>query len=136
MCNVHDVATARNWFATSGAGNEVKMLALSAPAVYTFLPIHEASLSITHNPNRDYYLTVRQFVEQECDRWGEDTWQWQSDEAKQRAIDTNELWEMHWYPLTPISFYKIAAPSLSELLAFALTFDEDKHDEIPASISI
>jgi len=41
---------------------------------------------------------------------------WFSEEQKQRAIDTNEVWELIWNPSTPIGSYHYAAPTLAELL--------------------
>jgi hypothetical protein len=92
------------------------------------LPKHECSLSIEHNPNRDEYQTVEEWVterhKREGDRTGICYFIWESPEHRQRAIDTNELWVMRWYPDTPIGFNEIAAPTLQDLIAFATDFGE------------
>lgn len=41
---------------------------------------------------------------------------WPSTEARQRAIDANDVWTARWYPQTPVGFCDAAAPTLAELL--------------------
>jgi len=81
-------------------------------------PHHKCGLQLEHNECRNYYQTVAQYLKEIDDREmnGPD---WKSEQHKQRAIDTNEIWTLHWYPETPISFYHIAAPTFQELLEFA-----------------
>jgi hypothetical protein len=83
-------------------------------------PEHKVSLTLEHNPGRVYYDNVRQWINLEnygaqCD--------WKNDEQKQRAIATDEVWTLNWYPRTPVSSYSIAAPTLRELLEFAAEVD-------------
>ncbi len=79
-------------------------------------PPHKASMHITHNQHLAYYETVEQAIESGTyDR--EDF----PDEAEvAKAIATGEVWEIQWYPATPISFYRIFAASLSKALEEAL----------------
>lgn len=77
-------------------------------------PPHKCGLHLGHNEHRNYYQTVPQWLE----NYGEH-FDWASDEARQRAIDTGEVWTLQWYPETPIGFQAVAAPTLEELLAFA-----------------
>lgn len=85
------------------------------------LPNHKCSLELTHNKHRDYYQTAAEAIaERESHGCPPD---WKDEEAKQRAIATDEIWELHWYPDTPIGFHAIYAPTLEELLAFAADFD-------------
>lgn len=79
-------------------------------------PKHNVSLTLMHNDHKNYYNTAREWCE-EYER--QDFYTWQSDEHKQRAIDTDEIWTLQWYPETPIGFHAIAAPTLEELLTFA-----------------
>lgn len=78
-------------------------------------PDHKCGLYLTHNEHRDLYEPL--------ERWlaGPDgkSLHWASDEAKQRAIATDECWVLQWYPDTPIGFYCVAAPTLEECLALA-----------------
>ena len=76
------------------------------------LPAHKCGLYLTHNEHRDYYETIEQWL-------GSRDIDWESDEAKQRAIGTDECWSLHWYPDTPIGSYTVAAPTLDECLEFA-----------------
>lgn len=76
------------------------------------LPKHECQLSIVHNEHKSNYETVEQWLE-------DDFFQWDSEEAKQRAIETDEVWTIQWYPNTPIGSHAIAAPTLEEALELA-----------------
>lgn len=82
-------------------------------------PKHACELSLTHNRNRSYYQTVEEMVRD--DNLGD----WVSDEQRQKAIDTNEIWELQWYPDTPIGFCCLWAADLDVLLAAAQ--EDDAH---------
>lgn len=75
-------------------------------------PKHECSLTLEHNPNKDLYQTVREYLT-------EMDYDFASEQARQVAIDTNELWVLRWYPETPIGFHLVAAPTLDEVLKLA-----------------
>ena len=81
------------------------------------LPKHKCELSITHNEHKSYYLSVKEYLHE-----GDDI-DWQSLEHKQRAIETDEIWQMRWYPETPVGFYSACAPTLEELLEFVNSKD-------------
>jgi hypothetical protein len=81
------------------------------------LPTHECGLYLEHNAHRDYYQSAADWFEEQSHR--ECTYDWPNDEAKQRAVATNEIWTLQWYPRTPIGCHMIAAPTLEELLSFA-----------------
>lgn len=87
-------------------------------------PDHKCGLTLEHNPHTAYYETVAQWLSRPEREGEDDFYAWQSNEARQRAIDTNEVWTLQWYPDTPIGFIAIAAPTLDELLAFA---SSDEH---------
>jgi hypothetical protein len=74
------------------------------------LPKHEAELVLTHNEHKSLYEKIEVFVEREqC--------QWISDDEKRKAIAKDTVWELHWYPDTPVGFYSCCASSLKALLA-------------------
>lgn len=37
-----------------------------------------------------------------------------SEEEYLRCIETDEFWQVRWYPITPISFYEVYASTLEE----------------------
>lgn len=80
-------------------------------------PKHEASLHLTHNQHKAYYMTVAQSIEQDDHGYQEDCWV--SQEQKQKAIDTNECWTIQWYPDTPVGFCILSAADLDALLIAA-----------------
>lgn len=85
------------------------------------LPEHKCGLFLTHNEHRDYYEPLAQYIES-----GDLADTFESPEAMQRAIDTDEHWHLQWYPRTPVSFYEVSAPTLEELLRLA---NEDENTE-------
>lgn len=85
------------------------------------LPRHNASLTISHNQHKDYYKTVAEKLAG-LKHIGID---WISEEDKRVAIETDELWEMQWYPNTPIGFHLCMASSLEILLELALKIERD-----------
>lgn len=77
------------------------------------LPAHKCSLQIVHNQHRNYYELINDYI----------SWlpsgSWKSDEARNRSISTDEIWELQWYPDTPVGFKLVLAPTLKELLELA-----------------
>lgn len=89
-------------------------------------PEHKCSLTLQHNPGRDYYMTARAWWREEEERNPDDPlYSWESDEAREAALDTDEVWTLHWYPNTPIGFFSIAAPTLEKLLAYAEKIEKE-----------
>lgn len=84
-------------------------------------PRHEASLHLTHNDHKSYYLTVAQAIADGDHGYSEDCWI--SPEQKQKAIETNECWTLQWYPDTPVGFCILSAADLDALLAAARDAD-------------
>lgn len=80
-------------------------------------PRHEASLHLTHNQHKAYYRTVKESIEDGDHGYQKDDWV--SEEQMQKAIDTNECWELHWYPDTPVGSYSLSAADLDVLLEAA-----------------
>ncbi len=89
-------------------------------------PEHAGSLELTHNDFKSNYETAEEWIDH-IDKLEKDNGvlapDWESPEHKKRAIDTNEIWELHWYPRTPIGFHYIAAPTFDELVKFAKTYE-------------
>lgn len=77
-------------------------------------PAHQASMHLEHNPQTGNYESVEQYL-LGCDNM----YRFASPEARQRCIDTGELWTLQWYPQTPVGFIAVAAPTFAELMAFA-----------------
>lgn len=90
-------------------------------------PRHKAGLYLTHNQHKDYYETVEEHINEYANMGKDD---FVSPEDYQKCVDTNELWEIQWYPFTPISFFKVCGSSLEIVLQRAMEIDatlpEDK----------
>ena len=80
-------------------------------------PKHKAGMCINHNQHLINYITVEKELEIFDDYYES---AFKNDEARQRCIDTNELWSVQWYPETPVGFCVTAASTLEEAVAYAL----------------
>lgn len=78
-------------------------------------PPHQCELHLTHNEHRNNYQTLEQFA---ADR-ELDLDDWVSVEQRDKAMAAQDVWELHWYPDTPVGFYRLFAYDLDVLLAAA-----------------
>lgn len=90
-----------------------------ARAFEVMLPAHKCGLFITHNEHKDYYKTVAETLEDEvigetCDELNN----FVTAVERQKAIETDEMWTLQWYPETPIGSHRIRAASLPALGAW------------------
>lgn len=81
-------------------------------------PGHKASMIIRHNDHTTMYMSIAEYLD--TDIFGDE-----SKEAKQECIAADELWELQWYPDTPIGFYKVFGPSLERCLEKAKQVEDD-----------
>jgi hypothetical protein len=81
-------------------------------------PEHKCGLQLSHNQHKDYYQTIDQYVAEQPDYFP-----FRNSEDLARCVSTNEIWELQWYPDTPIGFYRSVAPTLEECLAHALEIE-------------
>lgn len=81
-------------------------------------PRHKASLHLTHNQHKAYYETV-----QECYPDDRNAKAWVNEEQKAKAIETQEVWELQWYPHTPVGSLSLLAADLDVLLNAAQEHD-------------
>lgn len=78
-----------------------------------------SSLTLALNEdNGPNYQTVAEVINEES------RFDWVSEEEKQKAIETNCMWTLQWYPDTPISFFALAASSIIPLLTAAKRISE------------
>lgn len=80
-------------------------------------PNHKCDLILHHNPHKGDYETIQQWVAENK------MYEWKDSESLRRAIATNEIWTLQWYPETPIGFLAVASPTLEELLYFSCSED-------------
>jgi len=70
------------------------------------IPPHECGFYLVHNEHKDVYQTAADFYDKE-DFVSEEEWE--------KAIEKNSVWAVHWYPDTPIGFYRYCASTLEGL---------------------
>jgi len=75
------------------------------------LPEHKGELSITHNGHKSSYESIEDYL-----AWMKVDDEDINPEDRKKCIETDEIWECQWYPDTPVGFYKIYAPTLTDLL--------------------
>lgn len=75
------------------------------------LPKH-INLTIEHNPHATNYQTVSQYLN--LPNVDDDSFE--TNETKQKCIKTGEIWELRWYPDTPVGSCRIIFDSLERLL--------------------
>ena len=68
------------------------------------------SFNELHAPN---YQTVEEWLHNEP----RDDADWTSPEEREKAIRTNSVWRLQWYPDTPVGFHAIQASSLGAIFA-------------------
>ncbi len=73
--------------------------------------LRHVSLTLTHNDHKGSYETVEEHLlnadEDDC---------WVSDEQRTKAIATDSVWRLQWYPDTPVGFCVLLAADLEVLL--------------------
>jgi len=80
-------------------------------------PEHKCGLYLTHNAHRDVYETVQDYCS--------DAEDFVSLEDRQKCIDTDECWELQWYPDTPIGFLRVLGSTLELVMAEALRVEAE-----------
>lgn len=78
------------------------------------LPKH-INLTIEHNPHASHYLTAEEYLDEDLKDFASDI----APADRAAMIATGEIWEIQWYPDTPIGFYVVAAATLERALELA-----------------
>ena len=89
-----------------------KVAEVVAAELLKLLPLHECELMLSHNPHRSSYESVEAW---ELSAGASSDWV--STEERDKAIATQDFWELHWYPDTPVGFIRRCAHDLAMLLA-------------------
>lgn len=76
-------------------------------------PRHDGGLSLEHNP----HLGARESLAGYIRSFDDD--EWVSAEQREKAVATDSLWVLQWYPDTPIGSCVLCAADLDVLLAAA-----------------
>jgi hypothetical protein len=71
-----------------------------------WLPKHKCGLHLMHNDHINIYMTIEENYNKD---------QFVSEAEWEKAIRTNNVWCLEWYPETPIGFHVICASSLEAI---------------------
>jgi hypothetical protein len=89
-------------------------------------------LILEHNPHVSDGVTVAEHIRNLSDYYHDDVWA--TETSREQEIDTNDLWCLQWYPITPIGFYVVAGATWKEVVA-AVNI-EPANIELPEHISL
>ena len=76
-------------------------------------PKHEASMSLNHNEHKACYDPIAAYISELPFH------EWATPTSKARCIETDEIWELQWYPNTPVGFCTMYGATLEEVLEAA-----------------
>ena len=96
------------------AFNEQDEIAAVCEAFLALLPDEEGGLYLEHNPHHGVYEPLAEYAASRWEDPADDPWV--SPEDKERAIATDNVWMLQWYPTTPIGFNVVVASDLVVLL--------------------
>lgn len=85
------------------------------------LPKYKVSLHITHNRHKCYYETAEDYLARPEDigAGGFQVDEWVSREDYDAAIESDSIWEVQWYPETPVGFCVAYGSTLENALKAA-----------------
>lgn len=69
------------------------------------------SLHITHNQHKDYFEPIEQYLTERHIK-PDDI----QEKDREEIIKQDSIWEIQWYPITPSSFYFVAAATFERCL--------------------
>lgn len=81
-----------------------------------WIPKHDCGMFLSHNENRSSYMSVAKWI----DTLGIEDDEWVSIEEKAKAVATESVWCLQWYPDTPVGFYRVFASSVEAIRAYCL----------------
>ncbi len=79
------------------------------------------TLTLRHNEHKSNYQTVYGYL----DHLGADA-DWVDQQQAVKAVETDEIWELQWYPDTPVGFCRKLAADLEVLLEWAERYAMDE----------
>lgn len=79
------------------------------------IPPH-MSCEISHNQHKNYYHNIEEHLNN-LSNGDRPPIHVLSEEEYNRCIETDQLWKISWYPITPIGFNVVYAPTLQECFA-------------------
>lgn len=82
------------------------------------LPVHSVTLHIVHNQHRSYYQSARDYLLTPHGREA-DPGDFVDADDYERCLAGDELWEIQWYPNTPIGFVCVFGSTLARAMAAA-----------------
>ncbi len=93
---------------------------MSALDFERLFPAHAAGLHLSHNDHKGSYMSVEEHL---LARRAHDE-EFVAPGERERAIATDELWELQWYQDTPVSFRICYAASFGALVAWLEMFQD------------
>ena len=82
-------------------------------------PKHKCGLYISHNQHLNCYRTIEEYIDDIDDE------DFISEEDKAECIKSGDIWEIQWYPDTPVGCYIIYASTLEKAIEEALKTESE-----------
>ena len=75
-------------------------------------PKHLGGLHLTHNANKSYYESAKQVLDNDPEMCLD----WISAEERTKAYENDSIWEIYFYPDTPVGFIRLRASTFEALM--------------------
>jgi DNA repair exonuclease SbcCD ATPase subunit len=82
-------------------------------------PSHKGSMHITHNEHKNNYETVEEAIGKASDCATYDKSDFPDEDEIAKAISTDSVWKIQWYPDTPVGFCTVCASTFEAALVAA-----------------
>ena len=83
------------------------------------LPKYDVSLHISHNQHKGYYKSTAEYLSRPFGTGGFDPDEWISREDFDAAIAQDSVWEIQWYPDTPVASCTVYGSTFANALKAA-----------------
>lgn len=83
------------------------------------LPAHKCELILTHNSHKSIYQNLSEYI---ADNELRSSFVLEGE--YQKALEADSIWELQWYPNTPVGSYLVCASTLEACIESALKVEE------------
>lgn len=82
------------------------------------MPEHKAGLFLAHDEHKLFYQDAAEWIDEQG------SIVWAAEGERERAIETDSVWDLQWYPDTPVGSYRVLGATLDAVLEVAKAWTE------------